>query len=179
MAIIKSGAKSAAQNADAVALAPEQVVEQLRAMRQQMPDLDAIPLTRSEKLRMRRQINISSGFAHEAIGAVGDSEVVQRAVGNTPEELHAAEDEMARWDVVEAELRVLLRGVAAANLVRRHRIARAAMHAYRISRELVQQDDHAHLAERVDTLRRMRASRRRRTKPAAEPIPLPAPLKQQ
>jgi len=75
-------------------------------------------------------------FAREAFGVVGASETVQGVVGNSPDELHQAEDEKARWTMVEIELAAMLSGVAAANLVRGQRIAQAAPQAYNISSQL-------------------------------------------
>jgi hypothetical protein len=96
------------------------------------------------------------------------------AIGNTPEELLQAEDESRRWRIVESELSALLRGVAAGNVVRRERIAHAALQAYNVSTELVKQAAHSDLLPHVERVKRLpKYGTRRRGKPAEEP-PQPA-----
>jgi hypothetical protein len=93
-------------------------------------------------------------------------EVVRDYVRATPEELRQAEDESSRWTSVENELRLVLRGVSAANVIRRHRIARAVQQAYTISRTLAGSEPFSDLVPHVETMTRIK---RRRTKPAASP----------
>ena len=148
------------------------MVEQLRALRQQIPEFVQLPNNRELK-QMRRLVNLNAAFAHEAISAVGASDTVQLVVGNTPDELHQAEDEVGRWSAVESELRSMLRGVAAANLVRRHRFCHVAMQAFNVSKQLVRQDQHANLLPHVESMSRIRKYGRRRAKPAEPPQPQP------
>lgn len=178
MSIVKSSTTTAAAAAanDAPMLTPEQLVAQLRLMQQQIPGFVQLPNGR-EIRQLRRLARVDAEFTREGIGAVGVSQVVQDAIGNTVEELYEADDEIARWAVAESELRSLLRGVAAANLVRRHRVGRAVLQAYNISRQLVRQDEHAQLRPHVERMSRLRKFGRRRSKPAdaqAPPPPQPA-----
>jgi hypothetical protein len=92
--------------------------------------------------------------------------------------LHA-EDDLNRWMIVEGELRAIVRGVAAANLIRRYRIGQVALQTYNVSRELVRQEDHADLLPHVESMSRLpkfNAAARRRppsrpTRPrSAEPV---------
>jgi hypothetical protein len=78
-------------------------------------------------------------------------------------------DVHARWAVVESELRSVLRGVSAANLVRRHRLGLVVMQAYNVSRQLVRQEEHSHLLQHVEAMSRLRKPGRRRLKSTAEP----------
>ena len=149
-------------------LTAEQVVEQLRALRDQIPEFVQLPNDRHMKT-IRRRASVNVEFAREAINAVGASETVQHIVGNTPDELHQAEDEVARWTAVETELRAMLRGVGAANIVRRQRLGLAALQVYNVSRELVRQEDHANLLPHVETMRRIPKYNRRRKPSAAKP----------
>lgn len=177
MSVVKSvTTKEAAIAAtDTPMLTPEQVVEQLRLMRQQLPDFVQLSSPR-EVQQLRRLARVSADFTREGIGAVGASAVVQEAIGNTAEDLHQAEDEIARWAVAESELRSLLRGITAANLIRRHRVGLAVLQAYNVSRQLVRQDDHAQLRPHVERMSRVRKFGRRRSKPAGDPAPQPAPV---
>ena len=173
MSIINPPKKSAGAT-DTPMLTPEQVVDQLRVLRQQISEFVQLPNNR-ELQQMKRLANVNVVFTREAINAVGASEIVQSAIGNTPEELHNAEDEVSHWTAVETELRALLRGVIAANLVRRQRLGRVALTAYNVSRQLVAEADHANLLPHVEIMRRIPKYERRRVKsPAAAAPPNPA-----
>jgi hypothetical protein len=171
MSVIKSSTTKNAAPASTTTpmLTPEQVVEQLRALQQQIPEFVQLPKSR-ELNKIRRVAKLSAEFSHEGIGAVGASDVVQEAIGQTPEQLHQSEDEIARWAIVENELRATLRGVSAANLVRRHRMGLAMMQVYNVSRQLVRQEEHSDLLPHVERMSQVRRFNRRR-KPALEPQP--------
>lgn len=169
MSIIKSSMKSSIEAAAGESmLTPEEAVAQLRAIRERIPDFRQLPNTRSTR-EIRRKARLNVEFAREAFGVVGASEVVQGVIGNSPDELHQAEAEMARWIAVESELNALLRGVAAANLVRRERLAQAALQAYNVSSQLVKQEEYAFLLPHVERMRRLPKFGRRRARGAAEP----------
>ena len=171
MAIIGgSSTKNAVPGAetDTPALTPEQVIEQLREMRNRIPDFTQLPDDDLTK-KMRRLASVDVEFTREAFATVGASGAVRNIIGNTPDELHQAQDEMSRWTAVESELRAMLGGVKAANIVRRQRIGRVAMQAYNVSRQLVKEQDHADLLPHVARMRQMKRFGRRRAKPSAEP----------
>ncbi len=163
--------QTAAAETDTPMLTPEQVIEQLRALQQQIPEFVQLPKLRGIS-NIRRIAGLAAELGHEGIAAIGASEVVQRAIGQTPEQMHQAEDEIARWAVAESEVRTLLRGLTAGNLVRRHRIGLALMQAQNVSRQLVRQEEHAHLLPHVERMSLVRKLGRRRNK-AAEPQPQP------
>jgi hypothetical protein len=78
--------------ADPPKLSPEQIIEQLRILKQQIPDFVQLPNNRETQNLRRLSRSISPEFAHEATNAVGVSDVVQSAVGNTPEGMHQDSD---------------------------------------------------------------------------------------
>ena len=160
--------KAAPAATDTPMLTPEQLIEQLRAMQQRIPEFVQLPKLRGIG-NIRRIANMATELADDGIGAVGISETVQSAIGQTAEQMHQAEDEIGRWAVAENEARTLVRGLAAANLVRRHRIGLALMQVYNVSRQLVRQQEHAHLLPHVERMSLVRKLGRRRTRPAAEP----------
>jgi hypothetical protein len=180
MSIVKvSTMKKTADAASATELpmlTPEEAIELLRGLQQRIPEFVQLPKDRRTE-QYRRVARLNPEFAREAFNAVGASDIVQTFIGNTPEELHQAEDEMARWTVVRNELRKLLRGVDAAILVRRQRIGLAAIQAYTVSRQLVQRGEHAQeLLPHVERMKQLPRYGRRRVKRAAEPQPAaPAP----
>jgi len=96
---------------------------------------------------------------------------VQNVIGNTPDELHQAEDELSPWSVVENEFRSILRGVTLANLIRRHRLGRVVLQAYHVSMQLVREEAHAELLPHAEAMSRINRFGRRRAKPPAKVDP--------
>ncbi|HEY0144400.1 MAG TPA: hypothetical protein VGF48_26185 [Thermoanaerobaculia bacterium] len=170
MSIIKSSNNKNTETTAATTapmVTPDEVLEQLRALRQRIPEFVQLPKTRETGV-MRKRARLNVAFAREAFGAVGASDLVQEVIGNSAEELHQAEDEMARWTIVESELSAMLSGVAAGNLVRRERIARAALQAYNVSTQLVKQEEYAYLLPHVERMKRLPKFGRRPSKPDPE-----------
>lgn len=158
-------------SSDAPMLTAEQLVELLRGLQSQIPEFVQLPNSRQMKM-IRRRASVNVEFAREAINAAGASETVQHVIGSTPEEMHAAENEIGRWSAVEAELRAMLRGVTAANTLRRERLGLAALQVLNVSRELVRREEHSGLWPHVEAMSRIpKYSRRRRTKPAEPASP--------
>jgi hypothetical protein len=182
MSIIKSKSTTSSTAAEASAngtpmFTPEEVLEQVRILRERIPEFVQLPNDRAMR-NMRRKSKLNAQFANEAFGAVGASDTVQSAIGNTPEELLQAEDESKRWGIVEGELAGLLRGVAAGNVVRRQRIAEVALQAYNVSTQLVKQEAHSDLLPHVERMKRLpKYGTRRRGKPAEEQVQPPQPSK--
>jgi hypothetical protein len=156
-------------------ITPEVLVAGLRAYRERIPDYTQLPTLSSKILRSAAATNIH--FVHASINAVGTSSYVQGAIGTTDETLWKDADESARWTAVEDELRALLQGVAAGNLIRRHRLGLTALQVYSISRQLIRKPEHSNLLPHVAEMKRQnRFGRRRYSEPAeTEPKPQPQP----
>lgn len=147
-------------------LTPEQVIEQLRALRGQIPDLVEPPDAKQLR-KIRDSARLTVELVHESVNAIGAADFVRETIGSTPDDLRHVQDEVSRWSSVETELNSLLRGVRVANLVRRQRIAQAMKDAYDASRTLVKQEKYAHLRAHVDTM--FHRPNRKRAKPAPPP----------
>jgi len=154
---------------------PEQVLEQLRVLRDHVPDFG--PLAVSESSSLHAAANVPADLVAEAINTIGASRSIEAALGKTPAALLVEQDEAARWSAVEAELRTMLSGVAAANLSRRHRLGLTALQTYNITRQLVRQKEHADLLPHVEAMRRLNRFGRRRRGPADPPPVAPQPPK--
>jgi hypothetical protein len=155
-----------AASADTPMLTPEQVIEQLRALRSQIPEF-VEPPDGQQMRKLRDAARPTVELVHESVNAIGASEFVREFIGSTPDDLRHVEDEASRWTSVETEIRSLLGGVVASNLIRRQRVAKAVKEAYNLSRTLVQQERYAHLRAHVDTM--FRRHNRKRAKPAPPP----------
>jgi hypothetical protein len=154
-------------------LTPDAMIAQLRAMRQQIPDYSQLTTRQSKSLATAS--SVSQEMVNAAANAIGESPLVQASVGTTVEEVRQTSADGNVWNAVEAELEATLRGVAKANLVRRHRLGTLALTTYAISRALVRKPEHANLIPHVDALRRTNRIGRHAVKPAGTPSQEPAP----
>lgn len=155
-------------------LNPMTLILQLRAMREQIPEYTQLPIP------ARRSIRVVAGtnpdFVRASINSVAESPNVQQALGRTADDLRRETTEAQGWSDLEDELRALLDGVAASNLVRRNRIGETALAAYAITRRLVRQKQHANLLPHVETMKRLNKFGVKRGKPAnSTPAPAPTP----
>lgn len=149
---------------------PEDLVTQLRAFRDRIPDYGQI--TTAAASQLHRAAAVKPALVYASVNAIGASNAVQSAVGTTPAEVLQAHNDAARWSAVEDELRAMLRGVSAANLARRHFVGFTALQAYGVSRRLVRQKEHADLLPHVDEMKRLNRPRKKADKPS-DPAPQP------
>jgi hypothetical protein len=151
-------------------LTPEQVVEQLRVLRNQIADV--APLTAVEREAARLQGRVPNTVVQASINVIGASEGVSHAVGQSADEVRQLVDETNRWTAVEDELRGMLKGISDANLGRRQRAGIIAAQAYLIGQQLARVPGNAVLRPHVQEIKRLRALARGR-KPAAQPPQTP------
>jgi len=156
----------------AATLAPEVVVEQLRAMRSQIGEVS--PLTTAQKKVLRNRTQPSNGILQASINVVGAADLVSQAVGQPAGDVRQLVDESNRWTAVEDELKAMLNGVAGANLIRRERIAFIAAQAFTIGERLARDPAHSALVPHVQEIKRLKSFSRRK-KPAQTPPTTPAP----
>jgi hypothetical protein len=167
-----SGALPAADAPPAVLLTPDMVVEQLRALRTQMPNVD--PLTDQERKLARGQarLGLSAEALQASINVIGATDAVAQGVEMPFEDARQFADETGHWTAVEAELKRFLGGVADANLIRRQRLGILAAKAYGIARQVGR--DNPEVRTHVKEIARLRALTRRK-KPATTTPQTPAP----
>lgn len=157
-------------------MTPETMLDELRAMRPQIPDYVQLAVTEAQSRRVVASLN--PDFAQAAINAVGASPKVEGVVGYSAEELQVIAETCARWTPVEDELRAMLGGVSSANLTRRHTLGQAVLLTYSVSKKLVKQPEHAGLLPHLAQMRRTNRLGRRKLvakPPAPAPSPEPAP----
>jgi hypothetical protein len=149
----------------ATMLEPEAVVEQLRAIRNQIADVT--PLT-AEQRRAARNVTskVNDGILQESINLIGAADLVQAAAG--PIDARALHEESGRWTAVESELRTMLNAIAGANLIRRQRLALIAGRAYDVGTALSKDPDHAILVPHVAEIKRLKRLARGKKKPPVQ-----------
>ncbi len=162
---------NAATAAEDPAVTPESVVEQLRALRGQIPNYVQLPVPTAQSLRTAS--NLNPQFRQAAIQAVGASPTVQSTVGQTAEELQAAAEAAVRWSTVRDELKATLDGVTSAVLIMKHTLGQLLLLTYAVSKKLVKAPQHADLLPHVALMRK--ANRIGRGRKAQPPVPAPTP----
>lgn len=147
-----------------VALSAEEVVSQLRALREQIPDFILMPSSEIQPLARAGSVTVE--FVHAAINALGASPALHAALGRDAEALRVETENTARWSQVVDELEALRLGVVGSMRVRRYRVGTAALRTYQVSRHLARDKENAALLPHIDAMRRAAKFGKRRVDPA-------------
>ncbi len=162
------------QPAPTTALAPEAVVDQLRAINAQIGEVT--PLTAAQRKVLHGRLRTPNPILQASINVIGVLDIVEQAVGQPAADVRQLYDESNRWTAVEDELRTMLNGVAGANLLRRQRVELIAARAYGIGTQLARDPAHAVLVPHVQEIKRLKSfSRRKKAAQAPNPPASPAP----
>jgi len=154
-----------------IALTPEEIVAQLRILRDQMPTQPA-PVKRGRSPLH----SVDARFVQAAVNAAGTSEGVTVALGRTGEDLQQEIDMAGRWTAVSDELRSLLLEVLTGNAARRQRLGLAALQTYQICQQLARDGErHSGLAVHIEEMRRLNRFGRRRARADADADAAPSP----
>jgi len=154
---------------------PEDVVAQLRAIRQTIPDYGQVPVATRKAMRAASAVSVH--FVNASINAIGASSIVQTTVGRTPEDLLRESNDVARWSAVEDELCAMLKGVAATNLARRHRLGLTALQTYGVTRQLARKPENADLLPHLSIMQSLNRFGRKKKTSDQNPSPNPVPAK--
>ena len=154
-------------------LTPEAIVEQLRAISDQIPE--AAPMTSDQRnmLRNHGRTARNGEILQTTISLVGTTDVISSAVGHDADGVRELCDTWNRWAVVEDQLRALLNGVSSANLVRREQLAAIADTAYGVGTKLARYPGHAAVVPHVAEIRRLKNVGSRKKTPTAPQSPAP------
>lgn len=159
---------------------PDSVVEQLRAIRSTIVEVQ--PLTPEQKKSLKAlYARMNNEILQASINVIGASDVVQQSVGDA-ENARSLYDDSNRWTEVEDELRTMLSAVSGANIVRRQRLALIASRAYGIGNQLARDPEHEILRPQLAEIKRLKAIARGKKQPAPTPEPpqpAPAPTEKQ
>lgn len=154
-------------------LTPQAVVEQLRAIRNQIAEVQ--PLTPEQKKSFRGlSRNMNNETLQASISVIGSSDIIQQSVGKS-EDARSLYDESNRWTEVEDELRTMLSGIAGANVVRRQRLALIASRAYGIGNQLARDEEHVILKPQLAEVKRLKTLARGKKREPNGPSPAPQP----
>lgn len=166
--------KPAADTEPTVSISPEEIVRELRGLRERIAVADDPAVLPAQKGRLA---HVDANFVQAAVNAVGVSDAAQVGLGRTDEELRQEIDAAVRWSAVTDEIRALLQVAVAANTVRRQRIGLAALQTYKICQQLARDGKNSHLAAHIVEMKRLnkfgRARRKATPLPAATQPPKP------
>jgi hypothetical protein len=161
-----------------VPLTPEQIVEQLRILKQHIPEF--APLTVADAALLRRAATVHDDLVRTATNTVGASPGLAGVIQLNADDMRNERMDVSRWSAVEDELGTMFKGAQSANLTRRHRLGLAVLQTYAIARQLVRKKEYAELLPHVAEMRRVSKFGRKR-RPAEEPavvvVPAPGPAK--
>jgi hypothetical protein len=154
------------------AVTPEQLVEQIRAIRSSIANLAS--LSRSERARLIRATRVPTEALQAQINIIGGD--IETTLRTDAAELRQMLDEDNRWSAVEDEAKSLFDGIQGGNLLRRHAIVLAASQASAIGAALARSPENVALASQVKEIRRIkRAASRRKPSPQQAPPSDPHP----
>lgn len=108
---------------------PEMLVQALRYLQHRIPGF--VQLSLEEEQSMTRAAHLDPEFIDRGISAAGAWRLAETLVGRSAEELRQEANDIRRWDEFERELHVFLKGIAAANLKRKHRLGKAILLIYK------------------------------------------------
>lgn len=148
-------------------LTAEALIQQLKTLREQIPDYTQ--LTTEEKEAIRRLSYTDPQFVRASLQVLGNSDGVQKLLGKGLDEVRKEIDDDGRWTEAENEVRAILKGLIAANLIRRHRLALTAHQTYQIGRQLIRTKGEANLIPHVNGMQQLARASRRRAKAAPAP----------
>jgi hypothetical protein len=148
-------------------ITPEELVRQLRAFREQIPDFTLMPPAETRPLV--RAANVTIAFVHACINAIAALPALASALGITAEALRAETEMLDRWSQVVDEMNALLQGLMISIRIRRHRVGGTALRTYQVSRHLSRYRENETLLPHIEAMKRASKFSRRRTATTPEP----------
>jgi len=106
----------------------EMLVAGFRQLQARIPGY--VHLTTPEARGMGRTAKLDPEFVSAGLHAASAWPDTKRLVGLSGEEMRDLDDEARRWDQVERELRIVLKGISDANLTRKNKLGRAILKLY-------------------------------------------------
>jgi hypothetical protein len=139
--------------AEPAVVTAEMLVLGLQQLHSRVPGF--VHLTPREARSMSRAANLDEDFANAGIHAASLWADLKGMTRYTAEELREMADEARRWDEVERELRIALKGITHANIVRRHRFGQAILFVYTALARLTTLPEYFHLRPYYEEMKRL------------------------
>jgi hypothetical protein len=141
----------------------EMLLTGLRQLKDRIPDY--VHLTPREARGMGRAANLDPEFVSASLHAVSSAPDAKTLFGWSAEELRQLDEDSRRWDDVERELRIVLKGISDANRKRKNTLGSALLIVYAIVRRIVKNPGMEWLRPYYDEMRAASKRRRQRARP--------------
>lgn len=150
---------------------PEEVVEQLRALREDIAD-EIRAMNAQQRRDLRNRTKSSPELISTATSAVGMSDTIAAAVGKNVGQVQDLMMADKRWGLLEGELRGFLNEVSSARLARRHQLDLIATQTFAVTKQLIRSPENRHLIPIFEEMQAIRKNdRRKKRAPKEEPGP--------
>lgn len=147
-------------------LEPEALIEQLRAIHDQLPA--TAPMTAEQRKVFRDSGRLSDEIVHESLSLIDNSPTIASSLGQEAKDVLELIHERDHWMGVVGVLKALLNGIEGANLIRRHTIATIAWRAYLLAQQLAKSPEHAILLPSIEEIKRLKSYERRKPRAAGK-----------
>jgi hypothetical protein len=156
-----SSTTSAAADPQPAVTTPEQIAEQLRALRVAIPQAT---LTARQKAALRNSLAVSNDVVQAQVSVLPVLEGMNLQLGATADDVRKVGEEANRWAEVISELKAMLREAEGTALLRQKKLHRLATQAYGVAVSLSRNPEYAVLVPHVLEIKRLRklASRKKR-----------------
>jgi NAD(P)H-hydrate repair Nnr-like enzyme with NAD(P)H-hydrate dehydratase domain len=158
---------SAAADTQPAAVTPEQIVEQLHALRLSMPQ--AATLTRHQKVQLRGGLTASEAVVQAQVNVIAALENANVQFGQPAADVRQIGEESNRWTEVIDELKAMLAEAEGANLVRQQKLHRLASQGYGVAVSLARDPEYSVLVPHVLEVKRLRKATAKKKRGAETP----------
>lgn len=138
------------------------LVAGLRDLQQRIPEYTQ--LSAAEVRSLMRVAYLDPEFVESTLQAAAVWDQTQNVIGRSAAELRDEAEECRRWDEVERELAIVLKGISAANLKRKHRLGKALWQIYNVLSVLTRRGINRNLMPYFEAMKQ--AYLKKRKKPA-------------
>ena len=153
--------------------AAQALVDQTRAMRQQIPNF-VVPSSASETHRLVPPASVPPEFVELTAVAVKNSVGLVRGGALDPEQTRDLMTYAAAYNPVADELEALAQFIRHSTLTARNKAGSEALMTYAVAQRLAKRPENADLAPHVADMRRaLGLKRKAKSKPAPTPAPVP------
>ena len=138
------------------------LVAGFRHLQHRVPEYTQLSV--DEARSMTRVAHLDPEFIEMGIHAAGAWNEAEAVVGRSGDQLPDEAETIREWDEVERELTVLLKGISAANLKRKHRLGSSILKLYSVLGSMIRHNDR-HLRPYFDEMKRAYLRKRRKATP--------------
>lgn len=146
---------------------PESLIQALRFLQKRIPGF--VQLSIREERAMTRAAFLDPEFVEAGLRAGDAWDDTAAVIGHSSDELRGEAEQIRLWDEVESEMRALLKGISAANRIRRYQLGSAILDLYSLLGRTIERESKRHLRPYYEAMQRAYRERKRRPRKKKEP----------